>query len=63
MTLSLLRANLNIPHTVTFIAGLHDYSPFLVLPILIEFWRKVGTEKIREYIHGLCRDAGTRFII
>ncbi|KAK3097165.1 hypothetical protein FSP39_006983 [Pinctada imbricata] len=39
-------------------AGLHDYSPFLVMPALIEFWKSLDPDKVRRYMHGLCREAG-----
>lgn len=34
-------------------AGLHDYSPFLALHTVIDFWEAVGVSKIRDYMHNL----------
>lgn len=38
-------------------AGLHDYSPFLALHTVIDFWESVGPSKIRQYMYGLCKKA------
>ena len=35
------------------IVGLHDYSPFLALHTVIDFWEAVGVSKIRDYMHNL----------
>ncbi|XP_045197118.2 uncharacterized protein LOC123551905 [Mercenaria mercenaria] len=39
-------------------AGLHDYSPFLALHTVLDFWEIVGQDKIYNYIHALSRQAG-----
>ncbi|VDI67180.1 Hypothetical predicted protein [Mytilus galloprovincialis] len=36
---------------------LHDYSPFLALHTVIDFWDSVGPSKIRQYMYGLCKKA------
>ncbi|XP_071135733.1 uncharacterized protein [Mytilus edulis] len=38
-------------------AGLHDYSPFLTLHTVLDFWDSVGPSKIRQYMYGLCKKA------
>ncbi|XP_052087446.1 uncharacterized protein LOC127724505 [Mytilus californianus] len=38
-------------------AGLHDYSPFLALHTVIDFWESVGPSKIRQHMYGLCKKA------
>ena len=38
--------------------GLRDYSPFLSLHTVLDFWQSVGVQRIREYVYQLCRDAG-----
>lgn len=41
-----------------YILGMHDYSPFLAMHTLIDFWTAVGPDKIRKYIYDLVRQAG-----
>jgi hypothetical protein len=38
--------------------GLHDYSPFLALHTVLDFWEALGEDRVHQYIHGLCRQAG-----
>ncbi|XP_071114879.1 uncharacterized protein [Haliotis cracherodii] len=38
-------------------AGLHDYSPFLSLHTLLDFWLSVGVNRIQHYIYRLVTDA------
>ncbi|XP_067675392.1 uncharacterized protein [Haliotis asinina] len=38
-------------------AGLHDYSPFLSLHTLLDFWKTVGEERIQTYMYKLIRGA------
>lgn len=39
-------------------AGLHDYSPFLALHTVIDFWETFGVSKILQYTHDVCKLAG-----
>ncbi|KAH3729468.1 hypothetical protein DPMN_055439 [Dreissena polymorpha] len=39
-------------------AGLHDYSPFLALHTVLDFWESIGPGTIQQYMHGRCRQAG-----
>ena len=41
-----------------FVPGLKDYSPWLALTTVLDFWQSVGPERIRTYIRTLTRDAG-----
>mgnify|MGYP000327285162 CR=1 FL=1 len=43
--------------------GLHDYSPFLALHTVLDFWQNIGQDAILEYTHGLCRQAGRGSLI
>ncbi|KAK3606744.1 hypothetical protein CHS0354_036541 [Potamilus streckersoni] len=38
--------------------GLHDYSPYLAMHVVLNFWDAVGPEKIKTYMCDLCREAG-----
>ena len=38
--------------------GLHDYSPFLALHTVLDFWKTFGEDVIQNYMHDLCRQAG-----
>ncbi|XP_071800923.1 uncharacterized protein [Asterias amurensis] len=38
-------------------SGLRDYSPFLALHTVLDFWQSVGVDRIRGYIHQLLCDA------
>ncbi|XP_041348753.1 L-cysteine desulfhydrase-like [Gigantopelta aegis] len=38
--------------------GLHDYSPFLALHTVLDFWQMLGVGVIQGYMHDLCRQAG-----
>ena len=40
------------------VSGLHDYSPYLALHTVIDFWNTVGCDKIRGYMYQLTRQAG-----
>ena len=39
------------------ILGLKDYSPWLAMHTVLDFWKAIGPEKIRKYIHGLAQQA------
>ncbi|XP_060551212.1 uncharacterized protein LOC132712792 [Ruditapes philippinarum] len=39
-------------------AGLHDYSPFLALHTVLDFWEGLGQDRAHQYMHGLCKQAG-----
>ncbi|KAK6170132.1 hypothetical protein SNE40_018601 [Patella caerulea] len=39
-------------------SGLHDYSSYLALPTVIEFWEKVGFEKVLKHNQDLAKKAG-----
>ncbi|CAG2226956.1 unnamed protein product [Mytilus edulis] len=47
----------NVPVLIDGAHGLHDYSPFLALHTVIDFWDSVGPSKIRQYMYGLCKKA------
>jgi len=36
--------------------GLHDYSPFLSLHTVLDFWQKLGPQNIRDYIYKTVQD-------
>ncbi|KAK7494567.1 hypothetical protein BaRGS_00014220 [Batillaria attramentaria] len=38
-------------------AGLHDYSPFLALHTVLDFWQAVGPDRIRLYIEHMAKYA------
>ncbi|KAL5010543.1 hypothetical protein ScPMuIL_012848 [Solemya velum] len=37
--------------------GLQDYSPYLALNTVLDFWEAVGPDIIRQYMYDLCREA------
>ncbi|XP_062612086.1 uncharacterized protein LOC134273885, partial [Saccostrea cucullata] len=37
--------------------GLHDYSPYLAIHVMINFWEAAGKEKILNYMHHLRKEA------
>ncbi|XP_038077787.1 probable L-cysteine desulfhydrase, chloroplastic [Patiria miniata] len=43
-------------------SGLRDYSPFLALHTVLDFWEAVGVDKIRRYNHQLLCDAAELFM-
>ncbi|KAL4232793.1 hypothetical protein ACF0H5_007479 [Mactra antiquata] len=38
--------------------GLHDYSSFLAVHTVIDFWNYIGRDNILEYMYQLCKQAG-----
>lgn len=38
-------------------SGLRDYSPFLALHAVLDFWDAVGVDRIRKQMHGLLSEA------
>lgn len=54
-----LIASTQLPTFVGFcLSGLHDYSPFLALHTVLDFWENIGRDTMLEYMHTLCREAG-----
>ncbi|CAI8058001.1 Probable L-cysteine desulfhydrase, chloroplastic [Geodia barretti] len=43
-------------------SGLKDYSPFLALNTVLEFWQCCGPDKIRHYITTTAREAGEALV-
>ncbi|XP_052808847.1 uncharacterized protein LOC128237389 [Mya arenaria] len=43
-------------------AGLHDYSPFLALHTVLDFWETLGVESILNYTHDLAKKAGDMLV-
>ncbi|XP_033123948.1 putative L-cysteine desulfhydrase 1 [Anneissia japonica] len=43
-------------------SGLKDYSPFLVLPTIIDFWEAVGLKKMRGYMYNLTEQAANMLV-
>jgi len=39
-------------------AGLHDYSPYLALHTVLDFWEAVGPDRARQYMAHLATQAG-----
>ena len=39
------------------LSGLHDYSPFLAIHVMINFWDVIGKERILSYMYDLRRKA------
>ena len=44
------------------ILGLHDYSPFLAIHSVIDFWESIGCDNILTYMHSLRQNAGMFYI-
>ena len=38
--------------------GLHDYSPYLALHTVLDFWEAVGHDRARQYMEHLATQAG-----
>ncbi|XP_013405983.1 putative L-cysteine desulfhydrase 1 isoform X2 [Lingula anatina] len=43
-------------------SGLKDYSPFLSMPTVIDFWETVGPDTMRKYMYQLCHQAAEHLV-
>lgn len=49
-------------HLCISLAGLHDYTPFLAMHVVLNFWESLGEKVIHRYMKTLLNEAGN-FVI